>query len=222
MPMLPSSRRPVPVQAAPRWRVLVGLCIAGLALSGCVTPDLGLGRARPPQTVTLAKTGVSVEAPAGFCVDAKTLRDTEAAGFVLFGHCAAMSGNPEDPRPDHRALLSATFGPDAEGKTDAARLERIAAFFETELGQSTLARSGKSEDVDLLSHRIEGNLLFLHIRDRSAVGQLPTAQSYWRALTGVAGRMAILTVMPVADGAVSDEAQIALLRRFAERLHAAN
>lgn len=203
----------------------VWLGVAAMALSGCVMPTLPALGPAPQQVspqVSVAGGAITLAAPRGFCADRKTLRDTAQGTFVLFGHCAAMARDPGQPRPAVPVLLSATLGA-AEGPApDAARMQAIAEFFKTDLGRATLARSGRSEDIDLLASEPGDGLLLLQIRDRSAPASLAKAQVYWRMITTVSGRIASLSVMPLTDGTVADAAQRDLLQEFLLATAAAN
>ncbi|MEZ5685483.1 MAG: hypothetical protein R3D78_06140 [Paracoccaceae bacterium] len=204
------------------WRAGLGAMAMAVVLSGCVMPDMGAGPQPVQPQVQVGGGALTVAAPRGFCADPKTLRDGPQGAFVLFGHCAAMARDPTQPRPAAPVLLSVTLGADEGLLADAARMQAIAAFFQTDLGRATLARSGRSEDLDLLlSEPGEGQLL-LQIRDRSAPANVAKAQVYWRMITVIEGRMASLSVMPLADGAVPDATQRRVLQDFLEAIAAAN
>ncbi|MEZ5686948.1 MAG: hypothetical protein R3D78_14190 [Paracoccaceae bacterium] len=129
----------------------LGAGVLALALAGCVVPEGGAPI--PVQTqARIAGGEIVIAAPRGFCVDPKTLRDAPGASFVLFGHCPAMARDPAQPRPSAPVLLSVTLGPE-DNLSDSARIKTIAAFFETDIGRATLARSGRTEDVDLIEER---------------------------------------------------------------------
>lgn len=191
-----------------------------LALVGCVTPEGGAPI--PVQTQAHVSAGdIVIAAPRGFCVDPKTLRDAPGGSFVLFGHCQAMARDPAQPRPSAPVLLSATLGP-ADDLSDNARINAIAAFFKTDIGRATLARSGRSEDVDLIEAQPGQGRLLLKIRDRSAPTSVAKAQVFWRMITVIEGRIASLSVMPLAENQVPDARQRELLAEFIARIRAAN
>jgi hypothetical protein len=196
-----------------------------LMLAGCVPAGMGstqVGQAR----TTLANGSLIVAAPKGWCVDPKTLRDQRNGGFVLFGNCAAISGNPDDARAPAPALLSATVGPpavdDQNGTPSVDRLKRMKTFFLSDIGRAALSRSGESGDVKILHSEISHDMLLLSIQDRSQSGGPPVAQTYLRAITAIGGRITALSVMPLKDGEMSTAAQTALIARFAATIRAAN
>ncbi|PCD76525.1 hypothetical protein CLN94_07940 [Pseudothioclava arenosa] len=176
----------------------------------------------PVQTqARIAGGEIVIAAPRGFCVDPKTLRDAPGASFVLFGHCPAMARDPAQPRPSAPVLLSVTLGPE-DNLSDSARIKTIAAFFETDIGRATLARSGRTEDVDLIEARSGQGRLLLKIRDRSAPASVAEAQVFWRMITVIEGRIASLSVMPLAENQVSDARQRELLVEFISQIRAVN
>jgi len=221
LPMLVRLTRPL-------WLTLIKRVLAvGVALSlvGCVPTGMGgaqVGQAR----TTLASGALTIAAPKGWCVDPKTLRDGRNGGFVLFGNCAAISGNPEDARAPEPALLSATVGPpaieDENGKLGHARLAQMETFFRSDIGRAALSRSGESKDVKILHSEITHDMLMLRIQDRSQSGAPPVAQVYLRAITDLGGRITSLSVMPLKDGEMSAKAQSVLITRFAEAIRNAN
>lgn len=201
----------------PIW---LGVGVIALALAGCVVPETGAPI--PVQTqARIADGKIVIAAPRGFCVDPKTLRDAPGASFVLFGHCPAMARDPAQPRPSAPVLLSVTLGPE-DNLSDSARIKTIAAFFETDIGRATLARSGRTEDVDLIEARPGQGRLLLKIRDRSAPASVAEAQVFWRMITVIEGRIASLSVMPLAENQVSDARQRELLVEFISQIRAAN
>ncbi|WP_143598891.1 hypothetical protein [Pseudothioclava arenosa] len=202
-----------------RWARL-GVGVFALALAGCVVPETGAPI--PVQTqARIAGGEIVIAAPRGFCVDPKTLRDAPGASFVLFGHCPAMARDPAQPRPSAPVLLSVTLGPE-DNLSDSARIKTIAAFFETDIGRATLARSGRTEDVDLIEARSGQGRLLLKIRDRSAPASVAEAQVFWRMITVIEGRIASLSVMPLAENQVSDARQRELLVEFISQIRAVN
>lgn len=195
------------------------------ALAGCVPTGMGstqVGQAR----TTLADGALTIAAPKGWCVDPKSLSDQRNGGFVLFGNCAAISGNPNDARATEPALLSATVGPptikDKNGKLSHDRLKRMETFFRSDIGRAALSRSGESADVKILHSEISHDMLLLSIQDRSKSGGPPIAQVYLRAIADLGGRITALSVMPLKDGEMSAAAQKVLITRFAEAIRSAN
>lgn len=191
--------------------------LAAAVLSGCV---IALPQ-RASQRAEVLSGSLRLAAPAGFCVDADSVQDGAESAFVLWGNCAAIAGSARAPRPEHDALLSATIGPLSDQPVEAA-FDTYKAFFRSDMGRAALARSGQAEDVEVMSIEAAGSLLLLKISDRSASAKTPVAQVYWRAVTGLSGRVAALSVLPLAGKEMADSAQISLLREFEATIRAAN
>lgn len=196
-----------------------------MMLAGCVPGTFGTAQVAQSRT-TLANGALTVAAPKGWCVDPRSLRNSGAGGFALFGNCAAISDNPEDARAPLPALLSVTVGPpaieDEAGKLSKARLEKIGSFFRSDIGRAALARSGEAGDVTIDRSEIVHDILMLRVTDRSASGRPPVAKTYLRGITDLSGRITALSVMPLKDGEMSDNAQKALLEEFVAAIRAAN
>lgn len=160
-------------------------------------------------------------APRGYCIDPASRREDAGGTFLLWGNCAAISGNPAAQRPAQRALLSATIGPAIEGDPGASFGE-FEAFFRSAAGRAALARSGRAEDVQIEDLKREEMLLLLKITDRSAATLAPVAPTYWRAVTGFGGHIGTLSVVPLQGASLDDAAQLALLHSFESAIRAAN
>ncbi|MDD8024193.1 MAG: hypothetical protein PHX82_13920 [Paracoccaceae bacterium] len=197
-------------------RILAGLGLLA-ALSACVPP----GGVPASNRITVAGGALTLAAPRGYCVDPTATRDTAEGAFVLFGTCAAISRDPNAPRPAYRALLSATLGPQSAGPM-AARFAGMEAFFRSEPGRAALARSGQARDVTIEKVTHTGDLLLLKINDRSAPQSVPVAARYWRAIGQFGGHVTALSVMPLQAVPLDDSTQIALLKGFASAIRAAN
>lgn len=190
--------------------------VLGAVLAGCTVS------APAPRSITVADGGLRLVAPRGFCVDPRSLRDEGAAAFVLFGNCAALSGNAEDARPDYPVVLSATVSNQAGAEGLESRFAQMRAFFRSPAGRAALSRAGKAETVEVLDIRADDDLLLIRLSDRAPMGDAPVAQTYWRAITEVRGRILSLSVLPLKNRPVTDAAQRALLQQFAAYIRANN
>lgn len=202
----------MPVRAV-AVRAVAALTLAA-AVAGCAMSPRATDRVR------VLNGAMTVAAPAGYCVDPSARRSSAQGDFVLFGSCAAISGDAAAPRAPYPAMLSATIGPKA-----AAPLVRsfpaFEAFFHSAPGRAAIARSGLAKDVDILAVRQVGDMMVLKIRDRSVSGGAPVSPVYWRAIADFDGHIAALSVLPQRGAAMSDAAQIALLGRFEGTIRAA-
>lgn len=198
-------------------RVMVVVAALAASLSGCVMPG---GQSTTDRAEVLEGTFV-LAAPRGYCIDPASRRDGAAGAFLLWGNCAAISGNPTALRPAERALLSATVGPALAGDPSAS-FAQYEAFFRSDAGRAALARSGHANDVRIEAVRHEKALLLLKITDRSASSFAPVAPTYWRAVTGLGGHIGTLSVLPVQGARLDDATQVTLLHAFEQAIRAAN
>lgn len=197
------------------------IAVAGL-LSACVMPA-GLGtRASAPRTVAVAGGTLQIGAPQGFCVDQSTLRDDGASAFVLFGNCAALSGNPADPRPAHPVVLTAAVSSGAEIGDLKDSFPQMEGFFRSDAGRAALSRDGTAKTVEVLDVRTEEDLLLVRLSDSAPMGGAAVAETYWRAITAVKGRILSIAVLPLKDRPTEDAAQLEILRQFAARIRSLN
>ena len=187
-----------------------------LALAGCVMPG-----APATDRTTVLGGALTLAAPKGFCVDPGSRRDGKEGSFVLWGNCAAISGDATAPKPPYRAMLTATVGPEGAGPVEAT-FPGFERFFRSGAGRAALARSGAPDDVEILKVKRSGHLLLLKIRDRSRVQGAPVSETYWRAITGLSGRITALSVLPLEGASITDAAQIRMLTDFDATIRAAN
>lgn len=160
-------------------------------------------------------------APAGYCVDPASQREERGGSFVLFGSCAAISGNPQAAKPPLQAMLSATVGPRTPEPLEQT-FPGFEKFFRSTAGRAALARSGIAQDVSIQQVLHSDGLLLLKTRDRSRQKGAPVAETYWRAIAALRGRIAALSVLPAEGAAIGDAQQIRLLKAFHAAIRAAN
>ncbi len=189
------------------------LCIG---LAGCGMPGIGPSA---PRSVRVADGTLVLTAPKGFCVDQKASRAD--GSFVLFGNCAALSGNPLLPQPAQPVVLTAAVSAPASGPV-ADALPQMEAFFRSEAGRAALSRVGKAETVKVLETGRNGEVLLVHLRDTAEFSGPRVAPEYWRAFTGGAGRILSLSVLPLRDRPITDASQRELILAFAGWIRAAN
>ncbi|MBZ4023663.1 hypothetical protein CKO11_14515 [Rhodobacter sp. TJ_12] len=197
------------------------MTLAATVLSGCMA-DLPVAKSKSPQhRVTVLGGKLTLAAPTGYCIDPKSQRDAPEAAFVLWGNCAAIARDPQATQPRHRALLSAAVGPMPKVPTQVA-LEGYERFFRSEAGRAGMARSGRAEDLKILRVQQSEKLLFLKIADRSVDTSGPVDGTYWRAITGISGHVAALSVMPLRGSGLDDATQRKLLQSLEASIRAAN
>lgn len=170
-----------------------------LALAGCVS-TYGAGRSAP-----ILDGAFDVGMAKGYCVDRGAGRQAGDRAVVLMGRCtSAVDAVP--------AVLTLSVGAAGSASAISGGPALLAQFFTSEQGRQSLSRDGRAEDVAVVQALGSGDALLLRVRDR-AVGE------YWRAVTGLKGRLVTLSVAgaegapldAAAGRAVLDEALAALI-----------
>lgn len=180
--------------------VVVRVVAAALLLAGCVTDGAG------PRSVALLDGAMVAAAPPGYCLAPGAGRRSGDGAVVLMGRCSAASA--AEP-----AVLTLSVGPAGSAGAMGADGEGLAGYFTSAEGRAALSRRGRAADVAILSAVGAGDAFLLHVRDR-AVGD------YWRAVTGIRGRLVTVTAagpdgqsLSEARGRALVEAAVAALRR---------
>ncbi|GGD37223.1 hypothetical protein [Sinisalibacter lacisalsi] len=200
-------------------RVALGFTVM---LAGCSDGVRGASTqstARGTPSVQVMSKSFTISGPRGFCIDEAAMRETAAGAFVMLGSCAAISGNNRDAKPRIPAVLTASVAA-AETPLDDAGLDRLAAFFATDEGRSTLARSEDAEEVVVLELSRDDNLVLVHARDGARAGDM--AGDYWRGVFSLAGQLVTVTVAGFRAAPLDETAGTKLARDFAEAIRRAN
>ena len=174
--------------------------VAGLLLAGCVTDGMG------PRSVPLLDGALIAAAPPGYCLAPAAGRRSGDSAVVLMGRCSATS--TAEP-----AVLTLSVGPAGSAGAMVAGGAELAAYFTSAEGRAALSRRGRAADVAVLAAVGADEAFLLHVRDQ-AVGD------YWRAVTGVRGRLVTVTAAGPEGQALAEgkgrglvEAAVAALRR---------
>lgn len=169
-------------------------------LGGCVVPGGGI------RSVALLDGAVVAAAPAGYCIAPGAGQRGEDSAVVLMGRCSDRS--EADP-----AVVTLSVGAAGSAGAMTAGGEALVTYFRSADGRAMLSREGRASDVRVLEAVGRADAFFLHVED-AAVGD------YWRALTGVKGRLVTVSVagpegqaLPPAKGRALVEAAVAALRR---------
>ncbi len=176
----------------------------GLALSGCVVPGSGAG----PAQISLFGGSVKVAAPPGYCVITDKATLTGASAVVLIGRC-------QDGARARAAVVTVTVGDPGSAAVLAAGGEALAAFFTSAPGRATLAPSGRASDVAVGKAVMAGDDFLMLLTDR-------TNGTYWRAITGLKGRLVTVTAMGSEEMPLAPENSRDLLNAALLALHRAN
>lgn len=201
------ARSPIPGLSQSAMFIWINKSFAIAALVGlaaCQSMDF------TPQNrkISVLNGSVTVAAPKGYCVDAKSSRTGNDTAVILMGRCSASSGLAA-------ALVTASVG--AAGSDAALSIGPVAltSFFNSDEGLAMLSSSGKPEDVAVKSALIEGETLFLQIEDK-------TSGTYWRAFSRLQGRLLTLTAAGVDTVILNPDDGRALLTQTLLALDKAN
>lgn len=145
-----------------------------LVLSACVA-NYGAGRSTP-----ILDGAVNVGMAKGYCVDRNAGRQADDRAVVLMGRCTSSV----DAVP---AVITLSVGAGGSASAVAGGPALLAEFFTSEAGRQSLSRDGRAGDVRVLQALGSGDALLMRVEDR-AVGE------YWRAVTGLRGRLVTLSV----------------------------
>lgn len=198
-------------RAAPA--LLSAAALAALALAtGCAARLEAPGRA----VLRVGGEAVPIVAPAGLCIDPTSPDVTRAGGFLLIGDCRALGLSEASARAFPGLLLVGLTEQRTEGGLPA-----LQAFLSGP-GKATLGRSGNASEIRLLSSRIVGDVLYIHVEDRAADPAFQAEPRFWRAFTKLGDRLLFVTALPLAKGALPDTRARALLAETIRQTRAAS
>lgn len=169
--------------------------------------------------ITVTDRQVALRAATGFCVDPMSTQNGATQAFVVFGNCAAITRNPEQPQPYVQAIATATVtssGLTGEGAI-SPQAETLVTFFQTIQGRTVLSRSGDPESVAVDDAFEEAGVVFLHVIDASPPSFEGAQGSYWRAYFDAGTSVVALSLIGMGAGEVSRSDGVTVLRDFVER-----
>ncbi|MFT4148720.1 MAG: hypothetical protein QM656_00870 [Paracoccaceae bacterium] len=151
---------------------------------------------------------VAVGLPDGYCIDRSASREGRDAAVVLMGRCSSVSA----PDP---AIISVSVGTAGSASVLRGGGKALAAFFTSEKGRGMLARSGRPGDVKILRASDSSEGFYLYLSDRR-VGD------YWRAVTGVKGRLVTVSATAAPGQRLAPEAGRGLVQQVVRSVRKAN
>lgn len=188
-----------------RWQAGLAGGLVNALLLGATTACTPTGSAGGRST-SLAMFGGTMHAapPAGYCVDRDASRERDDRAVILMGRCAGAAATAP-------ALITVSLG--APGSAGVLRrgARAMSDYFTSPAGRAALARDGRAASVRVLRASVADDALVLRVEDRAAGG-------YWRAVTGLRGRLVTISVTAPQAGGPADPAD---LRRLLEQALAA-
>lgn len=201
------------------------LGLVALAVAGCDPATLAATGGAPSRArLSVAGQAVTIAAPPGFCVDARSTTTDADGAFVLMTDCALL-GRAAAGKPPVGAALTASVssgGLGGEGDDPASSLEDLKDFAATRDGRTVLGRSGQPDRVRILNTQISNGVLYVLVEDR---GTLPIAgidRRFWRAFLEVNGRTTALSELGFTGAGVDPQQGLNQLAALAAAIQAAN
>ncbi|MGH1330406.1 MAG: hypothetical protein ACRBBK_05945 [Paracoccaceae bacterium] len=164
--------------------------------------------------IAVADESILIAGPKGYCIDPTATRDTAKSAFVVLGACGAVAGRGGGAKA---GLLLASVTAAGSGRV-AGATDQLAAYFSSDEGRAALSRSGDADAVKLLDHRVEGDALYLHLRDTSNTSLAGVAPEYWRGMFDVNGHIATVSVMDFAQAPRAANSGLERARAFRRKI----
>jgi hypothetical protein len=174
-----------------------------LALAACDLASFG-GTTK----VALFDGTMTLAAPSGYCIDPAAVHQAGDAVVAVLGRCAATSTATP-------GLLTVSVGQPGSAGVMTAGGAALAAFFTSTEGRRVLSRSGKAQDVQVRQAVGRPDAFVMRVTDR-AVGD------YWRAVTGIGGRLVTISATGAEGAPLAPEAGRALVDAAVAAMRAAN
>lgn len=176
------------------WR---GLAAVTLLVSACGNiPFGGASRAPAQSEIIVTSDRVILRGPTGFCVDPESSNHRPAQAFIVFGNCAAIAGDEEQPQPFVNAIAVATVLPSGETVRSIAASEvALAEFFGSDTGRAALSASGEASNVEILDSFSRNGAFFIHARDTGEGGLAGSSDTFWRGYFDVKNSLVAVSVI---------------------------
>ena len=196
-------------------RIAAGLVVA-VTLAAC-EPVLDAS-GPPPPSVRMAN-AVTVQGPAGYCVDPVVTNPRQ--GFALLAACAAMTADDTDEYPDAIALITVQVG-SAGSAVVQGQEDDFAAFMDTPQGAALLSASAIGGPVAVRVTQTDPNAVAVYTEDAGPPGIAGTQPQAWRLFTDIGDRLVTIAVRGLNDAVLSQSQSRALVDATLSVLRAAN
>ena len=202
------------------WCVVLSVA---LGVSACGDDPLasftGTGSNRALSEITVTADRIVLRGPTGFCVDPKSSQHRPSQAFVVFGNCAAISGNDEHPQPFVNAIATASVLPSGRNRPTIGESEvALAEFFASASGKAVLSSVGDANSVEILDSFSRNGAFFIHARDKAAPILPGTTNTYWRGYFDVKNSVVALSILGLKDTPVSSADGLQTLYDFGNAL----
>ncbi|RLJ52046.1 hypothetical protein BCF46_2274 [Litoreibacter meonggei] len=199
------------------------LLLIPLGISACgddpLASFIGGGSSKALSEITVTSDRVVLRGPTGFCVDPKSSQHGPSQAFVVFGNCAAISGNDEQPQPFVNAIATASVLPSRQNSPAIGESEvALAEFFASTSGKAVLSADGNADSVEILDSFSRNGAFFVHARDKSAPVLPGTTNTYWRGYFDVKNSVVALSVLGLKNAPVGSADGLQTLYDFGNAL----
>lgn len=179
----------------------LALAAALMLLAGCV-PQSSM------RTAPVLGGALNVGLPKGYCIDRSASSEGRDRAVLLMGRCSSASA------PD-AAIITVSVGPAASASVLRGGGAELARLFKSDKGRAMLARSGRAQDLRVVSASQIDQVFLMRLQDRNM-------GDYWRGVTGVHGRLVAVSATGAPGEALSTEAGRALVLSVAENIRRTN
>ena len=174
-----------------------------LALAACDLASFG-GTTR----VALFDGAMTLAAPPGYCIDPAAVQKSGDTVVAVLGRCASTSTVTP-------GLLTVSVGQPGSAGVMTAGGAALSTFFTSPEGRRVLSRNGRARDVQVRQVVGRPDAFLMRLTDR-------TVGDYWRAVTGIGGRLVTISATGAEGTPLSPEAGRKLVEAAVLALRRAN
>lgn len=186
---------------------------------GAADGNVAVSDVKGQREATVTRKKVRLIGTDGFCIDPRSTRDQQAEAFVVFGNCAAITGNPNEPQPWVKSIVTASVtssGLTGEGAV-APQVANLNAYFRTEEGRAALSATGEADTINIKNGFTESGALFLRVEDTGPAAVEGAQTTYWRGYFDAGTSVVAMSVIGFADSPVTSAEGLDVLRGFVGR-----
>ncbi|MEM9433567.1 MAG: hypothetical protein AAGA12_06555 [Pseudomonadota bacterium] len=194
------------------WRAGINaLCLA--FLTACDAFPLPGSGTDPGVTVTRSQ--ITLLGPTGYCVDPKSVQNSEKQAFAIFGNCAALSTGLFIPQPRERAVaLASVSSLGLETPRISEAPDTFLDVITSDVGKVALSRTGDPETVEIFESFVDDGTVYIFLNDGSETAVPGTADRFWRAYFDVSDALITVSLQHFDEEPLSRSEGLSALRDF--------
>lgn len=198
---------------------LVLLCVTACGDDPLAGFSAGNGVYKSQSEIIVTSDRVVLRGPTGFCVDPKSSKHRPSQAFVVFGNCAAITGDKELPQPFVNAIATATVLPSGRQVPSIADSGvALSTYFSSDAGKAALSATGDAKSIEVLDSFTRNGAFFIHAREKGQPVLPGTANTYWRGYFDVKNSMVALSVIGLKDAPLSSADGLQTLYDFGKSI----